>query len=136
MRLFAARQLLATRIQIRQLTSVRNISSSVQGALNSLGRAVISSGSLVYSKGATSNISAVSGSILFISSRLLKGWAYLNILKFLNLHESPPTFPTHCVHLPQPLYRGRKHGPYCLSRVLPVNSLRSWTSFNFLMPRS
>jgi hypothetical protein len=43
------------------------MSSSVHGALNSLGKEVISSANLVYSKGATSRISAVSGSILFIS---------------------------------------------------------------------
>jgi hypothetical protein len=84
------------RDETEQLTSVRNISSSVHGALNSLGKGVISSTNLVYSKGATSIMSAVSGSILLISHKSFRRcWTYLNILNFLNLHESPPTFPTH-----------------------------------------
>jgi hypothetical protein len=62
----------STRDEVKQLTSVRKISSSVQGALNSLGKAVISSANLVYSNGATSNISAVSGSILSVSLGPLK----------------------------------------------------------------
>ena len=47
-----------------RLASVRNISSSVQGTLNSLGKEVMSSIKRVYSKSAVSKISAVSGSIL------------------------------------------------------------------------
>jgi hypothetical protein len=69
------------RDETEQLTSVRKISSSVHGALNSFGKGVISSTNLVYSKGATSRISAVSGSILHINLNPLR--------KIVDLLEHP-----------------------------------------------
>jgi hypothetical protein len=72
------------RDETEQLTSVRKISSSVQGALNSLGKGVISSANFVYSNGATSSISAVSGSILFISLK-----AFRKIVDLLEHPEIP-----------------------------------------------